>query len=515
MDIRGLAGEERGSILIIAVIAMLILGVLGVSFALLADIESKVGYNYKLQGQAEALAEAGLQAGADQLRSAASEPCGFTRWVQASAVTGCGAPISPNVVTAQTPAAFAASSATYWYSAVVENNCTPLVANIANILDAQCGTRDGDGTAVITAWASAGSGKARVRALLYIDDPWRHVCSDATGDNGGYCNDPSNANGSPVITPADRNDPNGPKSFDTLPMPMLGCSEIDPTLHGNVTGCTGTRKVITGDRSFNKQCDGGGQTYQGYFDCALTTPCPSTGPSECGSGKMACVKGGDTRATTDPTHYTAVGAGCGANTGMVFVGDTTIHSWGASGNGRNAYVLRNGSAGKVTIQSDTFHGVLVVEGEGSAGCTGPSIDMELKNNGYMWTEPTNTTDSQPVYGYPLALLVYDPQQAAPTNSPYAPQNTCADMGSANTEVHGMIYSGGHVQFNPILVDGSAVAFEIQTQGGANSGYSYNYTYGNNAPPPGFTASSGNVLIIMKKSFLACSQYATGSGQACQ
>jgi hypothetical protein len=58
------------------------------------------------------------------------------------------------------------------------------------------------------------------------------------------------------------------------------------------------------------------------------------------------------------------------------------------------------------------------------------------------------------------------------------------MGSSNNVIHGMNHSGGHLQFNPIGVDGSVVDFEIQTQGGNNSVYSYNYTYGAAAPPPG-------------------------------
>jgi hypothetical protein len=116
-----------------------------------------------------------------------------------------------------------------------------------------------------------------------------------------------------------------------------------------------------------------------------------------------------------------------------------------------------------------------------------------------------------VYGYPLALLIYDPTQAAPTANPLAPQNTCADMGSSNTLVNGMVYSGGHVVFNPISLNGTVVAFEIQTQGGNNALLTYNSTYGLAAPPPGFTGASAGGVVIIRKSFITCTSYNADSG----
>ena len=72
--------DERGSALIIAVIAMLILGILSFSFALLSRVEMTTGVNYKFQAQAEALAEAGLERGRDEVRTAADE------WMRVHAV---------------------------------------------------------------------------------------------------------------------------------------------------------------------------------------------------------------------------------------------------------------------------------------------------------------------------------------------------------------------------------------------------------------------------------------------
>ena len=60
--------DQRGSVLVIAVIAMLIMAILSFSFALLARLEMTSGFNYKAQAQAEALAEAGLERGRDAVR---------------------------------------------------------------------------------------------------------------------------------------------------------------------------------------------------------------------------------------------------------------------------------------------------------------------------------------------------------------------------------------------------------------------------------------------------------------
>ena len=117
------------------------------------------------------------------------------------------------------------------------------------------------------------------------------------------------------------------------------------------------------------------------------------------------------------------------------------------------------------IQGATFYGTVVIEGNGQAGCSGASRDIsaEQGTNG----RPRRTARPN-VYGYPLAFLVFDPVRAVPTASqPVShPQETCADMGSGSgTVIHGIVYSGGDVEFNPITVNGGVVAFEIQTQGG--------------------------------------------------
>jgi len=601
------AGDQRGSVLIIAVIAMLIMGVLSVSFALLADIETKIGVNYKQQAQAEALAEAGLEVARDAIRSAVGVPDGFTRWI--------GGPLLANGA--------ALGPGRYW--ARIDNDCPPLVPAAIQQPGPPNGvacptTTDSNQTAVLTAWAVAGTGRARVRAVVGVDNPWKHVCAGARPDNNGYCNDPSNQNGNPVIRPADPNDPNGPAAYDDLPRPILGCSRIDPGVHGAAALCAtlpmpklfaqpatgpypaypalppgGPRLVLMGEdpdlpvppgAPAPKLCfDGGpGYRYFGYFDCALSTPCipPGAGPVRIYPGSSitvtgsdycpesgnkvvrGCVKEGDPRlqysnlfrrpgpngclgpdptgALIDSNQVNAAPA-----TGMVFnfpgatgfEPNTEVGTCPTppcppnAGGGRNLYVLggtTGGGNGVATIQSATVRGTLVVEGNASTSaswCTGPNRDVALLNNGTLTTEAEHREltalyalrglPPHRVYGYPLALVIYDPTLPYPTVSPtYAPQPTCADMGSSNTLVNGMVYSGGHVQFNPISVNGSVVGFELQTQGGARAVMNYNVTYGNAAPPPGFPAGAGNQVIVIRKSFIVCATYndETGGATAC-
>jgi Tfp pilus assembly protein PilX len=512
--------RQHGSVLIIAVIAMLVLGILSFSFALLARIEMTTGNNYKVQAQSESLAEAGLERGRDEVRTAASEGCGFTKWTDAggSSSYGCGAGLAKLLLNGVTLGPGD-------YSAVIDNDCAPLVP--VSIQDASCtgGTpaRDTNKTAILTAWATAGNGqgRARVRAVLGVDNPWKHVCSSSTQDNyPGYCNEPANRNGNPSIVPADPNEyPGGPAAYDDLPRPQLGCSWVDVTLHGETVGnCppgqnysypypTGKRLVVQGDASKSNCGTFGGHTFSGYFDCALTTPCEAPA---CSPTRKACVPAGDPR-LSDPTRYASSTGGCLTNTGMVFAGNVGWNNHGnvgVAGNGRNMYVMN----GTLSIQKDEFHGVIAVEGDG-----GGSDDVQHRNQARVYTEQSNTTHGRPIYGYPLAYLIYDPELLAPTANPFAPQNTTTDMGSASgTEIHGIVYSGGHVGFNPIIVDGGVVAFEIQTQGSSSS-YTYNQTYGNASPPAGFPEGSGNTVVLVRKSFIVCVDYAAdaGGGSACR
>ena len=193
------------------------------------------GVNYKAQAQAEALAEAGLERGRDAVRDAAERGLRVhevDRSRQLAPPSGCGAGLAKLLFNG---VALGAGD----YSVVIDNDCSPLVP--ASIQDPSCAGATPPATRTrrrsLTAWATAanGQGRARVRAILAIDTPWKHVCSNSSQDNPpGYCNEPANRNGNPTIMPGGpQRVPGWPAAYDELPKPTLGCSAIDPALHGN------------------------------------------------------------------------------------------------------------------------------------------------------------------------------------------------------------------------------------------------------------------------------------------
>ena len=565
--------NQRGSALMVAVIAMLIMGVLSLSFSILANIESRIGISYKQQAQAEALAEAGLEAARDVVRNGGASSTGFTPWF--------GGTYNHTLVT-NAPL----NGGTY--SARIDNDCFDATVfpppqetvgskvGMESDLTGGCdNANDKNKRAVITAWASVGAGKARVRAILGEDDPWKHVCSNSSADPGGpLCNAPGNQNGNPAVNPADPAHENGPKGWDDLPRPIIGCSRIDPTLHGmnfgTCAGLSGTTKalfaqpavaagshgaiapgypaypsatgsnlVIMGeDPTITtgvpvKTCSGGGVTYFGYFDCALTTYCHPSDHGACPGGtavpgdvRKACVHPSDTR-LSDTARYVAptlsggttgdVTSGCVAagGTGMVFLGDTNFkNNYGSATNAFLTYVATTGGVGtkvEVRTQDVEIFGTMVVEGDWETVnktfvCAGWPLGSPVPANGCPGSTAGSTTyqaDSSK-YGYPLAGLVYDPKLPYPTVSPNAPQDIFVDFGSNNVNINGSVYTGGHLSFNPINVNGSSVGFEIQLQS-TTSSYVYQSTYGGASPPPGFMSSSGPVAIV-RKSFIVCSTY---------
>ncbi len=528
--------NERGCALIIAVIAMLIMGVLSVSFALLADIESRVGVNYKHQAQAEGLAEAALEMARDAVRTAPTASGGFSNWLNGTTANHMllsGVSLGPGALWAK-----------------IDNDCAAFVPGYPTALQesgACDNTTDTNQVAVLTAWAVVGSnetGRARVRAVVGVDSPWKHVCANAKPDNNGFCNEPGNRNGSPTVTPADPNDPNGPQAYTDLPRPLLGCSKIAPMLHTATpancasypgiyaypypTGAGAPRMVMMGEvpgvpgvppKSCNDEPAGGsGNRYFGYFDCALTTFCDPALGHLCPGGvaRKACLRPTDSRVIPahpnyDPTHYVAASgawpsSNCATDTGLVFAGDQAFgNDIGSQAKRFDIYVVN----GTLTVQPNrTVYGTLVVEGnEINNPCS--DKDLEIKGGVTLWAGPNTTPPTAgwglDQYGYPLVALIYNPDLPPPTIQPtYAPQPTCADMGSAGTQIHGMVYSAGHLEFNPLSMEGSVVAFEIQTQGSAT--YTYNVTYGNASPPPGFPIDLSNPVAMIRKSFMVCVNY---------
>jgi hypothetical protein len=72
--------------------------------------------------------------------------------------------------------------------------------------------------------------------------------------------------------------------------------------------------------------------------------------------------------------------------------------------------------------------------------------------------PLRKMSRRPGTGYCNEPGNYNPELPTPTVTPtYAPQNPHADFGGANTEIHGMFFSGRHAQSNPLSVDGTGEA----------------------------------------------------------
>jgi len=607
-------GNQRGSALILAVMAMLILGVLSVSFALLADIESRVGVAFKQQAQAEALAEAALERARDAVRTAPTAPggSGFTNWFNG---------------TSATHVLFAGQSlGAGSYTARIDNDCAIVNTVPAAIQEpphlpgpTPCDNLlDNNEVAVITAWATAGQGRSRVRAVVGVDNPWKHVCSNAKPDNNGYCNEPLNRNGNPTVSPADPNDPNGPAAYDDLPRPTLGCSRIAPHIHlsfpalnaAHLLACTNPapapagysgmftypyptaagvpRFVLMGDlpgglatkTCFPEPAGGGNNVYFGYFDCALATYCDPGSGHVCpgGTPRYGCLRGQawwnaygatlgaawglagpDSRVVHGHANQIASNAGF-TNAGLLSqlkwgewdpatqtcwdrrgVGATPLTPYPAAGNPHgtvavppgmvyrpavaNGNVNFNQNLGSQAAQftvyvldgsasfgnNRQFYGTFAVEGNENTAAADKDVAVGGGGSSQVWAGPNQSATQggwtfSNQYGFPLAFVIYNPDLPAPTIKPvYAPQGTYADMGSANSEIHGMVYSGGHIEFNPLTFDGTTVGFEIQTQGSAS--YTYNTWYGNNTPPPGFPFGTSNQVVIIRKSFVVCANYA--------
>jgi hypothetical protein len=540
--------SECGSVLIIAVIAVMLVAIMLTSLSLLSRLEATVGFNYKVQAQAEATAEAGLDWARDQVRGAGGSGLGngFTPWfdgTKASHMLTSGQAVGP-----------------FSFKARIDNDCAAANTTSTDLQESSTCTNsvDKNETAVLTSWAVVGNGRSRVRGWVYIDNPWKHVCANSQNDPGGpFCNSAGNTKGNPTVVPSDPQDPNGPRGFAQLPLPIIGCSRIDPTVHRNTAGCTAlyVHPPITGYPDYPpldvahqlvlmgedpvptptaKTCgqDALGVKYFGYFDCALRTPCPA---SVCGSVRKACIRGnrhpdtGVTLLVGDPNYFlldfngtTYQGTACGVNTGMVFKGSLTFTTdVGSTTTAYTTYVMHD-SAAPTSADAPTvldhapgqnIYGTLVIEG-----------NLNFQNKSVICTggpAPTNPTASftsscggatGTAYGYPMAVLSYDPKVAPPTVSPQNPQYITTTFGTPNAVINGQVYSSGTVDFNPINVNGSTVAFNINLQA-TSSTYTYVPDYGIASPPAGFPPGSSDPIVLMPKSFLVCNNYNDDSGGA--
>jgi hypothetical protein len=519
---------------------MLVLGVLSLSFALLADVESQASVSYTQQVQAEALAEAGLDRARDAISAAPAAGGHFTSWLNGVRAL--------HVLFARVELNGGA------YSARIDNDCPSAIPGLSPAISESShpagggpcdNASDRNGVAVLTAWATSGAGRARARALVGMDSPWKHVCATARQDHPASCGGAGDGSAGPTVSPADRNDPNGPAAYDDLPRPILGCSRIAPGVHrgphdlpAQLAGCSAhpgmyahpypvpprasPRLVVMGEdvaaggRSCYQDPVTPGLRYFGYFDCALQTQCdPATMPCGSWGDRKGCVAAIDSRLSTHPTRYVAYDAirgRCGSGgvneTGLVCLpGQGCSHFGQDVGSPRlqlTMYVFRQGWS-----QSDNrqVYGTLVVEGSTAGGtvfAAGHGAGTAL------WAGPPQSPPPggwafSNQYGYPLVALVYSPEMAAPTvTTGPGPQGHLADLGGGNARIHGMVYSGGRLQVTALELDGGAVAFEMQTAGGG--ALTYGAGYGGHTPPPGFPRDAGHRVVLFRKSVVACTNF---------
>src|SRR5215471_1956197 len=130
--LRALRHDDRGSALIIAVIAVLLVSIMLSSLSLLGRLEATIGFNYKSQAQAEATAEAGIDWARDQVRSAgaAGVGSGFTPWFD-------GTKASHTLTTGQSVGPFS-------FKARIDNDCAAANTTSTDLQESSTCTNSAD-----------------------------------------------------------------------------------------------------------------------------------------------------------------------------------------------------------------------------------------------------------------------------------------------------------------------------------------------------------------------------------
>jgi hypothetical protein len=531
--------SDQGSVLVAAILAMLLLGVFALSVSVLANLESRLGVNQKSGQQAMDLAEAGLEHGRNMLRDAVTAS-NFNAFIASATARRLGVP--------NTGIPFGAGR--YWVR--VDNDCAapagyvgspPLVPVVVeDNQGAGCSeTSDLNETAVLTAWSeitdAAGRliGRARIRAHVTIGNPWKHSCYD---QDGGLCIEDAvgGCNNNPCVDPSDPHHPNGPAKGD-LPIPSdircgtAGSGSYPPIPASDIPGDVAASGAITA----TTPC-----VVYPYYQWALYQPaptrvwCPTVTSSGYGnSATNVCASTAGTFAWNGDASCATTPQRCH---GMVFFGPgnsaTTLATgadvdFGTSGaseagcmgtqNDSSSRPCYNASVpdssvvvyvmGKLTVTNNVeINGTVVLHGDGAAG-GGSNKDFGLTGTNQVTTRPCNTLAGTPTpyCGYPLAILAYNPNEAAPTTA--VGQTIQLDLSNSTSQIHGLIYTGGTADFNPLTVDGGLIAWDVNVTNTATR-ITYNPTFGNAAPPPAFTMpTDGAGVQIYPATWVHCTYYA--------
>jgi hypothetical protein len=163
--------------------------------------------------------------------------------------------------------------------------------------------------------------------------------------------------------------------------------------------------------------------------------------------------------------------------------------------------------GKVAITNNVeVNGTVIVHGNGVGG-SGSNKDFGLTGTNRVTTRPCTigSPAPSPGCGYPLAILAYNPNEAAPTTA--VGQTIQLDLSNSTSLVSGLIYSGGTADFSPLTVDGGLIAWDVNITNTA-SRITYNPTYGNAAPPPAFSMPpDGAGVRMFPPTWVHCTYYA--------
>jgi Tfp pilus assembly protein PilX len=550
------SGNDHGAALMIAVLCMLILAIFAVSVAVLADLETRVGGNYKAAQQALALAEAGLVQGRNSLKGAAATGS-FNSFIDSASARQLGIPAS----------GISLGSGHYWVR--VDNDCatpgggtwTPkfVPPDIQDAGVACQDTVDTNNTVVLTAWAETTDGtgrvigRARVRAHYTMGNAWGHSCYSGNNelciqDDAGGCNN------NPCVDPSDPRSPNGPAKGPLPQLTDIRCgkqalggqipdSDI-PTDVASATGWSSTGPCVIYPyytwalhqalpaRSVCKTVISGNPGY-GTNNCSSTS-----GTIAWDSGNTICT----TAATASKCHGAVFfGPGNSSTAGSNVVTGANV-SFGTSGSDdagpcigmqpgpvagkqkdwttENCYdstISASTSAvvyvmGKVTVKNNVgVLGTLVLHGD-QAGGGGSHDDLGLTGTAQISTHScvAGSPAPAPGCGYPLAILAYNPNDSEPTTS--TGQTINLNLSDSTATVHGIIFTGGTSAFGPINVDGGIIGWDVNI-GNTATRIAYNSTYGNAAeatPPPGFTIPSsdpGWTVALYPATWVHCVNYA--------
>jgi hypothetical protein len=460
--------DEHGTVLVVTVVAMLILGILAVSFAALGNLEVRIGLNDVWNKQAALIAEGGIAAVQSQIQN----PPDYTAFLghvyscTTSSCTCTGAGCATSRL---------ATMSTGEFSVRVDNDPddpAPTVDTNKRVLLTALGITRGAGGGVM--------GRVRLQAWLTNDDPWKHVCS--SGD-GVLCTDPPN-NPNAEITPSDPNHPNGPRTYPEIPVPnQIRCTPVpggDPAALGSneypvPTGLTNAQVPST---------PRGPCVIYPYYLTALQTPCPMCIPAKAAYHSVSC---NNTDMCLGMVRFDSVSIQTNGSDGPGTMKIQSGQTLGSDAAPATVYVF-----GTVNVKSGIdVKGTIVFHGDGLDG-TG---DLDFQG-------PHTLTAVGPACAtcaYPLVVLGYNPNEGLPSDT------TQPDFNLSNNNVHfvGVVYSGGTVDLGPNTVDGSLLAYKVNANNGATE-YRYTPAYEGVVPPPGFSTPAVTLpSVIARGTWLHC------------